>query len=77
LSHEFLVRVVPIIDSGVGDAGREQRLDGTEQRDRDCRLNQLIQCRQGECGQCQCGNILWDAAKFRADGFHRKREGGL
>ena len=84
LPDQFLVRIVPRARHAVGDDGRQQRLDRTEQRDRECRTDELqhlgerqarpLQGGQGPRNAAERGANRRDTGKLpdRLDGRRRK-----
>jgi hypothetical protein len=56
LGDQFLVGVVAVIDLAVGDACREQRLDGAEQGDGDGRRDQLAEIVNRQAGRPKLGS---------------------
>ncbi len=67
LSDELLVGVVLRAEHAVGDGRREQRFDGAQQRDRDRRLQQLLEAGEREMRQRERRQPARDAAERGAD----------
>ena len=67
LPDQFLVRVVPRARHAVGDDGRQQRLDGAEQRDRECRADELKHLGERQARPLQRGQGARNAAESGAD----------
>ena len=56
LRHQLGVGVVVVADDAVGNGGREQRLNGSEHSDGECRCNEAFYCLP-----CHCGHVhVWN-----------------
>ena len=74
MCNQFLVGVVAVVDLAVGDARREQRLDGAEQRDGDGGRDQLAEVVDRQWRDAERRQFLRDAVEAAADGFDREFE---
>ncbi len=74
LRHQFAIRAMPAAGHAVGHHRRQQRLDGAEQRERDRVGQHRPRLLQRERRPCRPGQFPGNAAKSRADGFHRQRQ---
>ena len=74
LAHQLLVRIVTVVGHRVGDARAKQAFDRTEHGDREHGTVELFGGRPVEVGECKVGELLRNAAEFRADRLDRDVE---
>ena len=72
LGHQFLIRVVAIVDHAVGHPGAQQRFDGTQQGDRDGRPEELLHALPFEGRQREARQTARNATEAAADGVDRQ-----
>ena len=72
LGQQFLIGIVPVVDQLIGHASAQQRFNGTQQRQRHRRGQQLPQDGDIDFRPAPFGHGIGDAAKTTSDGFNRQ-----